>query len=126
MPGGQIDRDIEESSRTGNNLFPPVPTAFAPKFASPNNQLLGQDSVFVLTNATRFNYEAATYTSLYQAFFSDALPARETPVLKVGDYVIVRLIKAPQPQFAIMRITEINDVVGVADYVRFDYKVTTQ
>jgi hypothetical protein len=126
VPGGQIDRDIEESSRTGNNLFPPVPSAFAPKLISPNNQLLGVDSVFVVTNAARFNYEEATYNSLYQAFFSDALPSPETPVLKVGDYVIVRLIKAPQPQFAIMKITEVQDVVGVADFIRFDYKVTTQ
>lgn len=126
VPGGQIDRDIEESSRTGNDLFPPIPTAFAPKLISPNNQLLGEDSVFVITNAARFNYAEATHTSLYQAFYSDPLPAAETPVLKVGDYVIVRLIKAPQPQFAIMKITEVRDAAGVADFIRFDYKVTTQ
>lgn len=126
VSSAQIDRDIEESSNTGNDLFPPIPTAFAPRLTSPNNALLGTDSVFVVTDATRFNYEEATHTSLYQAFFSDPLPAAETPPLKVGDYVIVRLIKAPQPQFAIMKITEIRDASGVADYIRFDYKVTTQ
>ncbi len=126
VPSGQIDRDIEESSMTGNDLFPPIPSDFAPKLISPNNQLLGQDSVFVITDAARFNYEEATYLSIYQAFFSDSQPAPETPVLQVGDYVIVRLIKAPQPQFAVMKITTVQDDPGKIDFIRFDYKVTTE
>ena len=126
VPSGQIDRDIEESSMTGNDLFPPIPSDFAPKLVSPNNQLLGQDSVFVITDEARFNYEEASYNSLYQAFFSDSQPAPETPELSEGDYVIVRLIKAPQPQFAIMKITRIQDDPGKADFIKFDYKVTTE
>jgi len=105
-------------------------TAWAPFYTSPNNQLQGEDSVFVVTSADRFNYEAATYTTIYQAFFSDPAPAPQTPVLEAGQYVIVRLIRSPKPQFAVIRIVEIYDdnrfgLLGAGDYVVFDYKVTT-
>lgn len=101
-----------------------------PRLNSPNNAFFGQDSVFVMTDASRFNYEAATYETIHQAFFSDPNPAPETPVLKVDDYVIVRLTKAPQPQFAVMKITGLEDDGGgngnPRDKVFFDYLVTSQ
>lgn len=99
-----------------------------PRLHSPSNNVLGLDSVFVITNAEKFNYEEATYTTIFQAFFSDPAPALNTPVLKVGDYVIVRLIKSPRPQFAVMRITSLKDDgagLNIRDEIRFDYKVTT-
>ncbi|MDW3651211.1 MAG: hypothetical protein R8P61_29300 [Bacteroidia bacterium] len=118
----ELDFDIKEVSESGRGIF-------APQFESPNNMLLGQDSVFVVTNADRFNYEEATHETLSQAFFSDPAPFSKTPPLKVGDYVIVRLTKAPQPQFAIMRINRLVDDGGgilIQDRVIFDYKVTSQ
>lgn len=104
--------------------------AWEPRLESPNNAFFGVDSVFVLTDASRFNYEDATYETIQQAFFSDPNPASETPILKVGDYVIVRLTKAPQPQFAVMKITELEFDGGgqgnPRDKVYFDYLVTSQ
>ncbi|MEZ4776159.1 MAG: hypothetical protein R3D00_23500 [Bacteroidia bacterium] len=117
-----LDLDIAENSNTGQGIW-------APTITSPSNTLLGRDSVFVITNADRFNYEEATYQTISQAFYSDPAPYSTTPVLKAGDYVIVRLTKAPFPQFAVMRITKIKDDgagVNVRDYVVFDYKVTSQ
>ncbi|MDX1906086.1 MAG: hypothetical protein SF053_03570 [Bacteroidia bacterium] len=103
-------------------------TAWLPYLNSPANEQLGLDSVFVMTDATRFNYESANYTTIYQAFFADPAPATRTPVLKEGDYVIVRLIKSPRPQFAVMKVTKLffdGAGINVSDYVVFDYKVTT-
>lgn len=117
-----LDFDIAEVSESGRGIF-------APQFESPNNMLAGQDSVFVVTNAEEFNYEDATHETISQAFFSDPAPFSKTPPLKVNDYVIVRLTKAPQPQFAVMRIKRLVDDGGgilIQDRVIFDYKVTSQ
>ncbi|MEM7367054.1 MAG: hypothetical protein AAF587_00565 [Bacteroidota bacterium] len=105
-------------------------TIWEPFLWSPNNEQAGQDSVFVMTDATRFNYEEATYTTIYQAYFSDPNPAPQTPFLAAGQYIIVRLIKTPRPQFAVLRITEVIDdgrggLFGVSDQVVFDYKIST-
>lgn len=117
-----LDFDIAEVSGSGRGIF-------APQFESPNNILAGQDSVFVVTSAESFNYEEATHETISQAFFSDPAPFSKTPPLKVDDYVIVRLTKAPQPQFAVMRIKRLVDDGGgilIQDRVVFDYKVTSQ
>lgn len=105
-------------------------TVWEPFLRSPNNAESGQDSVFVVTDASRFNYEEATYTTIYQAYFSDPNPMPETPLLEAGQYIIVRLIKTPRPQFAVLKITEVIDdgrggLFGVNDQVTFDYKVST-
>ncbi|GAB4415822.1 MAG: hypothetical protein OHK0039_24720 [Bacteroidia bacterium] len=112
---------------------PSITKSWEPAFFSPNNDVRGLDSAFVVVNASRFNYDAADYNTIYRAFFSDAQPATETPALyslASDDYVIVRLIKAPVPQFAVMRIRQVKDdglggIAGFGDFVVFDYKVTT-
>ncbi len=118
--GTDLDFDIREISGTAKLLYAPI-------LASPSNEFFGQDSVFVITNEARFNYDEATYETIFNAFFSDPAPAPETPTLQIGDLVIVRLTKAPQPQFAIMKITGFKDDgagVNILDVMRFDYKVT--
>ncbi len=118
----RLQMDIAETSGSGQGDW-------EPRLTSPNNNALGQDSIFAITDASKFNYEEATYTTIFEAFFSFAQPSVETPVLSVGDYVIVRLVKAPKPQFAILRIKElVNDGFGVnvKDLMIFDYKVTSQ
>ncbi|MEM6343787.1 MAG: hypothetical protein AAF927_07895 [Bacteroidota bacterium] len=104
--------------------------AWEPVLESPNNEFFGNDSVFVITDESRFNYNEATYETISQAFFSDPLPSPRTPVLKEGDYVIVRLTKAPKPQFAVMKITTLEFDGGGAgnprDKLFFDYLVTSQ
>jgi hypothetical protein len=128
-PGQNLDTvrlqmDIAENSLSGQG----GPDSWKPTLISPSNNFLGFDSVFVMTDASRFNYEAATYQTIYEAFFSDPAPSVQTPALKVGDYVIVRLIKTPRPQFAVMKITRLfydGPGVAVKDYLRFDYKVTS-
>lgn len=118
----ELDFDIAEVSESGRGIF-------APRFESPNNMLAGQDSVFVITHAEKFNYEEATHETISQAFFSDPAPYSKTPPIKENDYVIVRLTKSPQPQFAVMRITQLKDDGGgilIQDRIIFDYKVTSQ
>lgn len=116
----QLDRDIEE-------LTPSADESFAAQLRSPNNEAIGQDSVFVMTTAARFNFEEATYLSLLQAYISEPSPQPRTPPLRVGDLVIVRLTKAPQPQFAVMRIKEvINEAGSGNDYLLFDFKVSSR
>jgi len=126
--------DIAENSGTGQG-------AWQPSFISPNNAIQGNDSsVFVITDETRFNYELANYNTIFEAFFSDAAPSATAPPtnhpieeknkdgLEVGDIVIVRLITTPQPQFAVMRITEVFDDgagINIDDYIVFDYKLTS-
>lgn len=117
----RLQMDIAETSGSGQGLWEPTLT-------SPNNEALGLDSVFAMTNASKFNYETATYASIFEAFYSFPQPSTETPVLQEDDYVIVRLVKTPQPQFAILRIKElVNDGFGVnvRDMIIFDYKVTS-
>ena len=119
--GTDLDYDIREISRTAKLLY-------KPRLSSPSNDFFNQDSIFVITSASRFNYDAATYETIFNAFFSDPNPAVTTPELKVGDLVIVRLTKAPKPQFAVMNIRAIKDDGGgtfnIRDVVVFDYKVT--
>ncbi|RMG19730.1 MAG: hypothetical protein D6730_21020 [Bacteroidetes bacterium] len=115
-----LERDIEEGS-TDPNL------PFSPSFSSPANQSLGQDSVFVRTDASRFNFEAATYLTLYQAYFSAPAYHSSLSGLQAGELLIVRLTKAPQPQFAVMKLNEVVDQPGTDnDYLLFDYKVTSE
>ncbi|RMG71344.1 MAG: hypothetical protein D6722_06960 [Bacteroidetes bacterium] len=112
---------------------PSLTQTWEPFLISPNNGELGLDSVFVVVNASVFNYDAADYNTIYRAFFSDPSPATQTPLLydlDPNDYIIVRLIKAPQPQFAVIRIQQVKDdlqggVFGNNDQLIFDYKVTT-
>lgn len=120
-PVNVLDFDIEENSGTGRGLWTPA-------FGSPSNNQLGLDSVFVRTDASRFNYEEATYQTIFNAFFSDPMPTTSVSNLQVGEYIIVRLIRVPRPQFAVMKINRIFSDGGglnVRDYVVFDYKVTT-
>ncbi len=129
-----LQMDIAESSGSGQSFW-------QPSLSSPNNARRGNDSsVFVIVEAEQFNYEAANYNTLYRAFFADPAPAATAPPtehpiadrnkagLEVGDLVIVRLIKTPAPQFAVLRIEELVDDgagVNVSDLVIFDYKVTS-
>jgi hypothetical protein len=132
--GNVLDFDIAENSGSGRGLWEPT-------LGSPNNNSLGLDSVFVVTDPSRFNYEAATYESMYRAFFSDPAPATQTP--KLGSqlrtsgvdtlsvqYVIVRLTKSPMPQFAAMKLNRLGDdgagTTRVSDTLFFDYKVTSE
>lgn len=116
-----LSRDIEENTQNDGS------GSFSAKLISPNNAALGRDSVFVMTDASKFNFEEATWLSLYQAYFSSGIFLSETPSLKVDDFVIVRLTKAPAPQFAIMKIRDVVDGAGSTnDYIVFDYKVSSE
>lgn len=112
---------------------PSLTKTWEPFLISPNNNQLGLDSVFTVVNASVFNYDAADYNSIFRAFFSDPMPSTQTPLLydlASDDYIIVRLIKAPRPQFAVMRIIEVKDdlqggLFGNNDQLIFEYKVTS-
>jgi hypothetical protein len=128
--------DIAENSGSGVGAEGWIPT-----FYSPNHEVTGSDTaIFVMTDSTRFNFDLANYTTIFEAFASDAAPSPTAPPtnhpigsrnknsVQVGDIIIVKLIKTPRPQFAVMKITEVfREGFGTAlsDFVRFDYKVTS-
>ncbi len=129
----ELQMDIAEAS-TGQVFW-------QPQLISPNNTRRGNDStVFVVTDAAHFNFDAANYNTIFRAFFSDPAPSATAPPtehpiasknkagLEVGDIVIVKLIQTPMPQFAVMYIKELVDDgpgVAVSDQMIFDYKVTS-
>ena len=130
----RLQLDIAENSGSGQAFW-------TPSLYSPNNEARGNDSsVFVITDEARFNYDQANYTTIFQAFFSDPAPSTTAPPtehpiasknkagLEEGDIVIVRLIKTPMPQFAVMRIKEVVDDgpgINIEDLLIFDYKITS-
>ncbi|MDP5170314.1 MAG: hypothetical protein NWR72_08705 [Bacteroidia bacterium] len=120
--GTDLDYDIREISKTARQVY-------SPRLSSPSNAFFGQDSVFVITSSAEFNYDQATYETIFNEFFADPAPYATTPPLLAGDIVIVRLTKAPRPQFAVMKITEVFDDgpgINIKDELRFDYKVTSK
>jgi hypothetical protein len=111
-----LDKDIEEISQI-------TQSGFKRRLHSPNNIALGNDSIFVFTDASRFNYNLATYQTIYEAFYSDPAPYDTTPVVNIDDIIIVRLTNLPH--FAVMRVTDVADPPGDAgDFIEFDYLVT--
>lgn len=85
-------------------------------------------NVFVMTDAQHFNYDQLTYTTTYQAYYSNPQPKATTKPLEVGDIVIVRAYtQAPVTnRFVIMRVKEVNDdpTGDDNDNIKFDYKYT--
>lgn len=128
--------DIAENSGSGVGQEGWIPSLY-----SPNHVITGDDTaIFVITDESRFNYEEANYNTIYRAFFSDPAPAPTAPPtnhpidskntfgIQIGDIVIVKLIKTPRPQFAVMKITDIvQEGFGLqkSDYFVFNYKVTS-
>lgn len=104
------------------------PGVFDRVLSSPNNALAGEKDVFVVTNSASFNYDAADWNTISQAFYSNANPTEVTPSLNVGDIVIVRLryvVGLGYDNFAIMRVKAIeNSIVDSNNRIIFDYKYT--
>jgi hypothetical protein len=92
-------------------------------FISPNNALRGQDSVFVIIEPTRFNYDSCTYTTLKEAWYSGNPIKRKTRMPEVGEYLLIRLAKGTEEQFAVMKPTTIDPNPSTG-YIEFDFKVT--
>lgn len=120
QPSPNDPADIQEISATAG--------AFERRLKSPNNEEDGQSNVFVVLNASQFNYDLANWNTLSQAFFAAADPTATTPALNTGDIVIVRLQYIPiqGERFAVMRVKNVvDDPIGDAgDYIEFDYKYT--
>lgn len=115
-PSVELDKDIMIVD--GN------PGALSTKsLISPNNALRGQDSVFVIIEPVRFNYDSCTYTTLKEAWYSGNPIKRKTRMPKVGEYLIIRLAKGTEEQFAIMKPFKI-DTGTSSGFVEFDFKVT--
>lgn len=113
-----LEQDIAEASSINDDAN------LLAQLISPAALELGQDSIFTITDSTRFNFQEATYQTILEAKISDPSPSDQV-ILKAGNYIIVSLTKAPQPQFAVMRIKEVVDQAGYQnDYIRFDYVVT--
>jgi len=113
-----LDVDIAEKSDQ---------SPFQPQLISPNNDYFQRDSVFVVKDTTQINFSEADYQIIASAYHTSDAYYKQTPALSQGDMVIIRLIKAPNPQFALMWIKEVADGVGNAnDFIEFDYKVSSE
>lgn len=128
-------------SFTRQQLYPPPDTnrldweiaetsagdTFLAQLVSPANQLVGNDSVFVLRGPEQFDFERATFTSLSQAWWAGNPVSEQSSSLKAGDLLLIRLSKQPNPQFAVMKIREVVDQDGAeGDYLHFDFKVSSE
>ncbi|MEM6628259.1 MAG: hypothetical protein AAF694_01240 [Bacteroidota bacterium] len=113
-----LELDIQELS-TGSE--------FLAQLRSPNNERLDRDSIFVLLDSTKLNYAEADYEKIWGAYQSSTEQVDLTPRLKRGDLVIIRLTKAPSPQFALMQIGLVQDLSGSEnDFIEFEYKVSSR
>lgn len=113
-----LDVDIAENSDQ---------SPFQPQLISPNNDYFLQDSVFVISSTSEINFEEASYQIIASAYYTSDAYHRKTPVLAQDDMVIIRLIKSPNPQFALMWIKGVTDDVGsMNDLIEFDYKVSSE
>ena len=100
---------------------------FAAQLSSPNNDRLNRDSIFVHLSPTQINFEEADYELIWSFYQSSTNFMKQSPQLEGGDLLIIKLSKAPQPQFALMRILKVQDLPGTTqDYLEFDYKVTSE
>ncbi|MEM6264981.1 MAG: hypothetical protein AAGI38_20890 [Bacteroidota bacterium] len=119
----ELDTELAIVSRS------PFNSRFSAIFTSPANDVRGIDSVFAYTDETRFNYDAATYTTLSEAFKSSAAYYSLTDSLTPGRIVLMRL---PRPtgipdvyHLAALRIKAVRDSLGgECDFLEFDYKVS--
>jgi len=113
-----LDVDIAEQSEG---------EIFEAKLGSPNNDHFAQKEIFVLLDSTQINFNEATYDIIHQAFLTSASRYETTPELEVGDKLIVSLIKAPRPQYALITIKrKVDDLGSQDDYLEFDYKVSSE
>lgn len=111
-PTNIVAKDIQEISET--------PDVFLRQLSSPNNEM---DSVFVVLRQDVFNYDTLSYSTMRQAFYAN-MPTQKTPVLQVGDIVILRMTIVNENynnyhHFAALRIIDIN---LTENYITFEFK----
>lgn len=96
---------------------------FKMQFSSPAS---APDSALVIISSADFNFDQLTYATMWQAYYTRRA-LKQTPVLKAGDIVIVKLMLRHQSlvqfsHFAAIRIEQIVNVGGGQDYITFRYK----
>jgi hypothetical protein len=79
------------------------------------------DSVLVTTNSSLFNYDEATYETIWQAYVTSNRIGRLTSPLTAGDIVILRMPNLPH--FAVIRVINLSAALG---RMTFDYKYSYQ
>jgi hypothetical protein len=118
-PVVELDMDVKIVDETPGPLS-------GKSLVSPNNALLGRDSVFVQITDDRFNFDSCTYTTIQQAWYSGNPISSQVPMPEVGEMLIIRLSKTNNgvdEQFAVMKVTEFRGN-GSTQSVLFDFKVT--
>jgi hypothetical protein len=103
------------------------PDSLSRILTSPNTN---PQTVFVVLKPTEFNFGTATWCTLHQAFITHVATSA-TPVLEVGDVIILDMALPPTPpstrsHYAAIEVTAVQDMPGSAnDYIRFRYKRTS-
>ncbi|MFN0202322.1 MAG: hypothetical protein ACKVTZ_12415 [Bacteroidia bacterium] len=122
--GGSNSVDLQEYSS--------VAGTFSRVLKSPSNMAANQSNYFVVTNATAFNYNLATYETLQQAFASASIYYNTTPALNAGDILIMTLPPSynvnGDVMYGAVRVNTVNDDAtgDLDDYLDIDFKYTRQ
>ena len=113
----------------GTNQTMTVPNMYLREVSqSPNTDFVFEspvwgntDSVLVTTNESMFNFDEATYETMWQAFVTSNRIGRRTAQLQPGDVVILKLPNLPH--FAAIRVINLSASLG---RMTFNYKYSHQ
>ena len=110
-PANQFYRDLGEIS---------VNPIFSGELNAPNQA--GADSIFVVTDPSRFNFEDLTWETTWEHFVTSAAITDRTGPLVTGDIVILKMgYPSVLPMFAVIKIRKKNDAIGA---LIIEYKYT--
>ncbi|MEM8900067.1 MAG: hypothetical protein AAGC85_18275 [Bacteroidota bacterium] len=116
--GNLLDMDIAVVNGGGES--------YTPQLISPAADESGERRVFIKATSDTLNYENVTHEVLFRAFSAySGQELTKVPVEK-DVLILVRLTRAPAPQFAILKIEDVLDETGTSnDRMVFSYKVTS-
>ncbi|MEM9933257.1 MAG: hypothetical protein AAF824_06585 [Bacteroidota bacterium] len=118
LNGNRLEMDLAVSNEKGDT--------FEPQLYSPAAEESGQVGTFLLTSTDTINYDKVTHEVLFRAFTALSDQTQPTVNIQKGELIIIRLTRAPAPQFAVLRIEDIIDEAGsTRDRILFSYKVSS-
>ncbi len=99
---------------------------YSPQLISPAADVSGETRVFIKTTSDSLNYENVTHEVLFRTFSAYSGQELTKVAVEKDALILVRLTRAPAPQFAILKIEDILDEAGSGnDRMVFSYKVTS-
>ncbi|MEM7510048.1 MAG: hypothetical protein AAF388_03885 [Bacteroidota bacterium] len=116
--GNLLDMDIAVVNEEGES--------YTPQLISPAADESGETRVFIKATSDTLNYENVTHEVLFRAFSAYSGQVLTKVPVEKDALILVRLTRAPAPQFAILKMENILDEAGTSnDRITFSYKVTS-